>query len=874
MKRREYIKTFILGTALPFTGIGSATDLLSAGFFNGPFKTSFASEWDKWPDMKWAGPQFWGNRLQDWKLENGKLVCDYTGPDRSLHLMTLQNAAPAGTTEIRCKVSLLNPGYRDRETGCLGLMIGAKGIFDDYRSASVFGKGLKIGLSPSGLLVAGDQSFDTGLPGLPDEFVISTKIFAGSSPAKLHIAILSPDGSETWFEQKDISVTKELLTGNFALLADCGLQKEQEGSPAAAFSGWEISGDELYSNEQQIYGPICFAQYTLHDSVLKLTAQCMPFEEVTGHRVLLQFRENGEWRTESESTLSHAGRAVHFRVENWRQAEDIPYRVLAEIPVGEAVHHYIYEGLVAAEPVDRDSLKVAVFSCNAHYGFPDNDIPEALARLDYDVCVFLGDQFYENTGGFGPQYTGEFDKTCLDYLRKWLMFGWSYRELFRRRPCAIIPDDHDVYHGNVWGEGGKQADVSSGYGSRAQDTGGYKMEPGWVNMVQFTQTSHLPDPVDPRPAKNNIGVYFTHWRYGGISFAILEDRKFKSAPSNVLPPEADVFNGWLHNKEFNIKAHTDINAELLGPRQEAFLEAWVNDWTGNTQMKAVLSQTNFATVATLPADAIDDSVVPSLDIPEKGEYVKGDMPTIDMDSNGWPVAMRNKALGIMRQAMAFHIAGDQHLATFIQYGIDEYGDAGFAFAGPALNNLWPRRFWPPVADIDSHSPEDPAYTGDHTDGFGNKFTLHAVANPYKGHREPAILHDRVNGYGLVTFNKKERTIRTECFRRFTDPLSAESQYEGWPQTIRQEDNYSVGENLSLPRIKVETSGNELPVLNVLDEEDKLVYAVRLADKNYNPLVRNEGKYRIVLKETDQLISHDLGMHPALPGNKEIIEVTL
>ncbi len=215
-------------------------------------------------------------------------------------------------------------------------------------------------------------------------------------------------------------------------------------------------------------------------------------------------------------------------------------------------------------------------------------------------------------------------------------------------------------------------------------------------MVQFTQTSHLPDTYDATPVQQNISVYYTNWNYVGLSFAILEDRKFKSAPKHILPEEAKVNNGWIMSDDFDIKKYKNLDAELLGKRQEQFLENWVKDWLGSSEMKVVLSQTNFSTVATLPKGAKTGAIIPSLKIPEKGEYVTGDRPTVDMDSNGWPSNKRDKAIEIIRKGFALHIAGDQHLAPHMQYGIDEYVDSGSAFADPGLNNIWLRRFWPNV----------------------------------------------------------------------------------------------------------------------------------------------------------------------------------
>jgi len=43
-------------------------------------------------------------------------------------------------------------------------------------------------------------------------------------------------------------------------------------------------------------------------------------------------------------------------------------------------------------------------------------------------------------------------------------------------------------------------------------------------MVQRQQTWHLPDPVDPAPVAQGIGVFFTRLVVGGLDCAILEDR--------------------------------------------------------------------------------------------------------------------------------------------------------------------------------------------------------------------------------------------------------------------------------------------------------------------------------------------------------------
>ncbi|WP_289062218.1 alkaline phosphatase D family protein [uncultured Zobellia sp.] len=843
MKRRDYIKTVSLGAIIPmaFSGYGMSSFFKKELGKNVPVQ--FKSAWELWYDMKWAGPGYWGNRLQDWEIRDGRLLCNITAKNRNLQLLTVQNHNGDAGVRTSVTIEVVNPEIQQLNKGCVGMLLGGKGDFEDYRSA-IFGKGLVVGLTPTGKLKVGEAIIETGFEELPKHFTLSVSTSLGSNDSQnLQVEVLAEN--KTLFLSKDLVVQKMEVLGNFALMADFQGKGLTEDRPSCAFSDWTIQSSSLYENEGQIFGPICFTQYTLHRRRLKLKGQFAPFEKIPGHKLRLEFKKEGGWAVEKEISLTHAGRTELFVIDNWEGDKDVPYRIAVKLPRKDGVLQYYYEGTIAEEPKDKDELKLAVLNCNADYGFPDSDIHEALSKLDYDICAFLGDQFYERNGGYGSQFTGDFDKRCLDFLRKWMMFGWSYREVFRHKPCAVITDDHDVYQGNLWGAGGSHTDPSLGYGSDAQDTGGYKMDPEWVNILQFTQTAHLPDPYDARPVEQGINVYYTQWDYAGLSFAILEDRKFKSAPKMVLPPEAEVYNGFIVGENFDIKKHRNIEADLLGERQEAFLEDWVQDWQEDTQMKALLSQTIFAAVATLPKDNnTGETMVPTLYVTEKGEYIEGDVMTVDADSNAWPQNKRDKALKTIRKAMTFHIAGDQHLSTFIKYGVDEFGDCGYAYTGPALNNVWPRRFWPPV-DGSGHSHVKPAYTGDHIDGFGNKITVEAVGNPYNSHREPIILHNRVCGYGIVSFNKKERTIRTDCYKRFYDPLQNDAQYPGWPITVKQEDNYLAKADLFLPELHI--TSEKLPLLRVFEEDGTLLYVLRLPSNTYSPRVFAKGKYSISLE---------------------------
>ncbi|MFN3484993.1 MAG: hypothetical protein ACK44W_05870, partial [Planctomycetota bacterium] len=502
---------------------------------------------------------------------------------------------------------------------------------------------------------------------------------------------------------------------------------------------------------------ICFALYTTHRGILKLTAQLYPLAAGDPRTAALEVMRDGAWREVATAPVVEEGWTVHFRVEGWDASRSVRYRVRHGASS--------YEGLVRRDPVDKEVVVAAAFTGNSPGPgggrISRKDLVEYVAKVDPDVLLFTGDQVYDHN----------------DHTRHWIRFGEDFGEVIRDRPTVTIPDDHDVGHPNLWGQGGRPA--------RQDWEGGYLKPPSYVNMVQRQQTWHLPDPYDPTPVEQGITVYYTSLNVGGVDFAILEDRKWKTGCGGLrvverrLGPRPDhVTSKEVDPKEFDVPG-----AELLGERQLRFLRVWGQDWRGAV-FKAVVSQTIF-------------SMAQNYHSKDESFYVA------DLDSNGWPQSGRNAALREMRRAFAFHICGDQHLGAIVQYGIDEWGDAGYAFCVPSIANLYPR-WWKPERPGLDREPGAPEYTGKFHDGLGNKMTVWAVSNPSKTGREPAELHDRAPGWGLVRFDKKKRTITMECWPRMidpTDPAHAGLQYPGWPHTIHQLDNYGRAAAAWLPTLE-------------------------------------------------------------------------
>jgi len=412
---------------------------------------------------------------------------------------------------------------------------------------------------------------------------------------------------------------------------------------------------------------------------------------------------------------------------------------------------------------------------------------------------FSGDQVYDHNHHYAA----------------WLRFGRDFGPVIRNTPTVTIPDDHDVGQANLWGQSGKKSRTGAGH------DGGYFKSAEYVKEVERAQTSHLPDPFDPTPIQQGIGVYYTSLTWGGISFAIIEDRKFKTGPSGIIPkmgPRPDHVN----NPKYDPKSIDVPAAVLLGERQLKFLRHWAADWKG-AQMKTVLSQTIFC----------------------GGAHIHGNRNNrilADLDSNGWPQTGRNKALAEMRKGFAFHIAGDQHLGTIFHHGIDDFNDAAYSFCVPSIANLY-LRWWEPLKPGNNRKDGMPNYTGEFLDGFGNKVTAWAVANP-----TPIANKDKLTvraaGFGVIRFKKKDRTITMECWPRnkdITDP--ATKQYLGWPKTITQQDNYARKAVAYLPSIEV--TGKTNPVVQIIDQQNnEIVYTLRIKGSNFRPKVFKAGKYTI------------------------------
>jgi len=551
---------------------------------------------------------------------------------------------------------------------------------------------------------------------------------------------------------------------------------------------------------------IAFTLYTVHENTLKLTAQFYPIKNYEPFEARLEINKDGKWVVRDVASIVYPGYTSHFRIKNWDDTAEYAYRV---------VHNDkdFYEGVVRKNPIEKEDFVMVALTCNSIYpqhggDIPKTDIVNNIKTINPDLLFFSGDQVYDHS----------------QHYLYWLKFGEAFGEIMRNTPTICIVDDHDIGQGNIWGNGGIKSEDRRGV------NGGYYMPVSYIQEVQRAQTSHLPDPYDPTPIERGISVCYTDLKWGGISFAILEDRKFKSGPGRFFKRKGKgidaVFDPNIDTKTFDIK-----EAKLLGERQLEFLETWTTDWE-NAEMKTVLSQTIFAMA---------------------NNYTGKNNREIfaDFDSNGWPQTGRNKALSVIRKSFSPMIAGDQHLGSVIQHGIDSWGDAGYSFCTPAIANYW-LRWWDPKKPGNNRKKNAPSYTGDFLDGFENKISVKAVSNPTTDEiNQGGKLSTRAAGLGVIRYHKTNRTITFESWPRNVDVKNPnDKQYDGWPITISQFDNFNPKEAYKLPTLKLRKPNQVVTIRNKNTQE--VVSSVRIQGNNYQPKVLNKGSYTIEIGEIESL----------------------
>lgn len=722
--------------------------------------------WGKTHDRVWLGAQYWANPMEDWRVREGAAECTSRSGDRNVHLLTHQLTDPTKPFVMSVQVS---SAEKNGHISSGGFRVGVRSDINEYRSNAFAKGGIDCGLQGEELLIGKataklNRSANTG--------PVNLQLQGAADEGQVKLTLTATDDRGQMLGSLEHRIASERLLGNVALASNFDPATDSKTAARHRFADWQVGGEAFTVSPEHEFGPLLWSMYTLSDSrsdegfVLKLSVLTGPLGERDNRTVQLAIERDGKWQTVGQESLDTDAWTATFRIANWDAKQPANFKLTYEqaYASGEPTTH-TRSGVIRANPTGQP-LRLGALTCQNDYAFPYAPVADNLLRLDLDMLYFSGDQLYETHGGYGV-IRNPADRAILNYLRKFYQFGWSFGEAMRDRPTVCIPDDHDVFQGNIWGEGG----MKMGPG-REDTTAGYRQPVRMVNVVHTTCAGHHPAPHDPTPCKQDISVYYGELVYGNVGFAILGDRQWKSGPQHV-----DTGGGradHVTDRSIDPKQFDKPGLELLGERQEKFLEHWADDWRGH-DLKVLLSQTLFAAVATHHGTY--------------NGYLVG-----DLDSGGWPQTPRNRAVNILRKAKPLHINGDQHLTTMVQYGVQQQRDSNWSFCTPAIAAGYPRWWRPDEVDMPhSNRPQHGhANTGEYVDSFGNLAYVYAVGNPEVGDKRNRyeLAHQKGSGFGLVTIDTQAKTYTCESFRFLVDPTDGDTanQFPGWPITIHQDEN--------------------------------------------------------------------------------------
>ncbi|WP_341228414.1 alkaline phosphatase D family protein [uncultured Arcticibacterium sp.] len=805
--RRTFIQS--LGLGLPIINSNKSDFFIPFNEETEEFKKNFNSI----KDRVWLGKEFWSIPLEDWSVRDGKVVFDGSFNGSRTHFLTKKLSKDDGSFLVKAKCGVLKI---ESENASVGFSLGILDRQTDKESTvsnCYFGEGIELGVALNKVLFIGSRKYQIDGEFNFDDFEIIVSGETNKGQTSIKLEVLDKEGKKYSL----IENVSENLEGLICL-------HHQLSGSSFWWDQLYISGQKIV-NEKEEVGPVVWCMYTLSEGDLKLTAQLMPIGQTDSQNVHLEIFRNNQWQRIGTSKVDVRAFIARFSINEWGFQEDINYRVLYKI---DGINEE-YTGTIRREPTNG-KLILGALTCQNDMGFPYRPLVENLENKNPDMLYFSGDQIYEGNGGYPIKRFPE-DKAILSYLGKWFMFGLAFGNIMKDRPTICTPDDHDVFQGNLWGEGGEHVSLEE-WAARKDARGGYVQSTLMVNVVHLTQCSHLPNPIVKEMLPSGISTWFTGLKYGRISFAIVSDRLFKSGPEMIRKGV-----GRIDHVRFKLEKDEVESDELslMGNLQTAFMEDWIVDWD-NADMKVMLSQTIFANVATHHGP--------------KQKFLQG-----DMDSGGWPKRQRDEILRIMRKAEVFHINGDQHLPFIVKYGIERPKDGGWAFCTPAIATGYPR--WSKPDQVNIPHIERPihnlANTGLYKDVFGNENFVFAVGNPAEEFDFELNRYRKANlkasGFGLVTFSNVKREIKMEAFR-FLASSTEEKTYPGWPLTIHQSENDGRQALGYLPLIK---SKNKNQILKVfVSDRNEIVHSIRIQGYEHRPRVYENTSYRIELGEKETL----------------------
>ena len=170
---------------------------------------------------------------------------------------------------------------------------------------------------------------------------------------------------------------------------------------------WNRAPNPIHKVKVERDQVVAFGMYTVMNKTLKLSAQLYPLYPEETREVRLELQRDGRWQEIATEEVNDLGWSALFRIENWDATQDVAYRLRHG-------KEAMYEGLIRKDPVDKEEIVLAGFSCSSNRDRGDREsYVRNIEYLNPDLVFFAGDQSYDHT----------------EHTASWLLFGSQFGEI-------------------------------------------------------------------------------------------------------------------------------------------------------------------------------------------------------------------------------------------------------------------------------------------------------------------------------------------------------------------------------------------------------------------------------------------------------------
>ena len=197
----------------------------------------FVSSFPDKIERPWAGPEFWTNPMEDWRISGGRLEVVRGGGNRNVQVLTRQLGERKGTLEMSVVIGRADGGKSPRSAG---FRVGIQSELGDYRSAVFFGRGLDVGITAGGLLFIGNSTKGKAGASIGEAESVELRLTAEPAPDQyqLKLTATKPGADQPMAEIQDRGLLPGRLIRILARPTTSIAAKPHKGTPGPHSIGW------------------------------------------------------------------------------------------------------------------------------------------------------------------------------------------------------------------------------------------------------------------------------------------------------------------------------------------------------------------------------------------------------------------------------------------------------------------------------------------------------------------------------------------------------------------------------------------------------------------------------------------------------------